>query len=127
MVRAPPARPHLVLLLEAVPFGTLHLCDVLQQVGHSDSRVQLSRLIGQRLPLRLALLVVGLDQATGFTGHSVAVVWGRSRRQNMTINRSDECCAQTDTRYEHVGCLDGPKLGQNPDLDSDRPDRLWAV
>lgn len=71
---------HLVLLLEAVTLGTFHLSDVLQQVGHSDGRVQLTRLIRQGLPLRLPLLVVGLDKATGFTGHSVTVIWGRMMR-----------------------------------------------
>lgn len=38
--------PHLVLLLEAVTLSAFHLSDVLQQVGHSDGRVQLTRLIG---------------------------------------------------------------------------------
>lgn len=88
--------PHLVLLLEAVPFGTLHLRDVLQQVGHSDGRVQLTCLVGQCLPLRLPLLVVGLDQATGFTGHSVAVIWRQNRRQSMTVGSSDQGCRHTD-------------------------------
>lgn len=79
---------HLVLLLEAVTLGTFHLSDVLQQVGHSDGRVQLTRLIGQGLPLRLPLLVVGLDQATGFTGHGVTVIWGRMMRgENRRIRR----------------------------------------
>ena len=37
---------YLVLLLEAISFGTLHLSDVLKQVGHANGWVQLSRLIG---------------------------------------------------------------------------------
>lgn len=66
--------PHLVLLLEAVALGTLHLGDVLKQVGHPDGRVQLGCLVGDRLSLRLPLLVVRLDQTAGLTGHGVAVV-----------------------------------------------------
>lgn len=75
---------YLVLLLEAVALGTLHLGDVLQQVGHSDGRVQLPRLIGQRLALGLPLLVVGLDQAAGLAGHGVTVVWKRGQRPDQT-------------------------------------------
>lgn len=36
---------YLVLLFEAVPLSRLHLVDVLQEVGHSHSRVQLTRVI----------------------------------------------------------------------------------
>lgn len=50
MLRPPRAeetgvKPHLILLLEAVAVGCFHEVDVLQQVGHSDGRVELSRLI----------------------------------------------------------------------------------
>lgn len=38
--------PHLVLFLEAVTLGALHLGDVLQQVGYADGGVQLGRLVG---------------------------------------------------------------------------------
>ena len=36
---------HLVLLLEAIALGRLHLVDVLQEVGHTHRRMQLSRVI----------------------------------------------------------------------------------
>lgn len=68
-------RPHLVLLLEAVALGALHLRDVLEQVGHADGRMQLPRLV--RDVHRLALLVgvsVRLNQAAGLAVHGVALV-----------------------------------------------------
>lgn len=44
---------YLVLLLEAVALGALHLGDVLEEVCHADRRVQLTRLVRHidRLPL----------------------------------------------------------------------------
>ena len=65
---------HLVLLLEAIALGTLHLRDVLEQVGHPDGGVQLSSLVGH--VRRLTLLVrVRLHQAAGVAGHRVCLVW----------------------------------------------------
>lgn len=65
---------HLVLLLEAIALGTLHLCDVLEQVGHPDGGVQLSGLVGH--VGRLTLLVrVWLHQAAGVAGHRVRLIW----------------------------------------------------
>lgn len=43
-------RAHLVLLLEAVALGCLHLVDVLQQVSHSYCRVKLPCVIRGALP-----------------------------------------------------------------------------
>lgn len=37
---------HLIFLFKAVALGGLHLVDVLQEVGHSDSRVELSCVVG---------------------------------------------------------------------------------
>ena len=67
-------RAHLILLLEAIALGTLHLRDVLEQVSHPDGGVQLSSLVGH--VGRLALLVcVRLHQAAGVAGHRVCLVW----------------------------------------------------
>ena len=41
---------HLVLLLEAIALGRLHLVDVLQEVGHAHRGVQLPRVIRGALP-----------------------------------------------------------------------------
>ena len=51
----PPPPAHLVLLLESVPLGGLHLVDVLQEVSHPHSRVQLTRVIRRALPATVAL------------------------------------------------------------------------
>lgn len=37
---------HLIFLFKAVALGSLHLVDVLEEVGHSNSRVELSRVVG---------------------------------------------------------------------------------
>lgn len=67
--------PYLVLLLEAIALGALHLRDVLQQVGYADGRVQLSRLVGDVHRLSLPQGVcVGLDQAAGVAAHVLALV-----------------------------------------------------
>lgn len=41
---------HLVLLLEAVALGCLHLIDMLQKVSHTDCRVELPGVIRRTLP-----------------------------------------------------------------------------
>lgn len=45
-----PGALHLVLLLEAIALGRLHLVDVLQEVGHAHCGVQLPRVIWGALP-----------------------------------------------------------------------------
>lgn len=80
---------HLILLLKAVALGTLHLGDVLEQVGHADGRVELTGLVGRNirhLPLLLIGVAVGLDQTTGVTGHGVVLIWkhrGRTRTDTL--------------------------------------------
>lgn len=71
---------YLVLLLEAIALGALHLGDVLQQVSYADGRVQLSRLVGDVNLLSLPQGVcMGLDQAAGVAAHVLTLVclWGR--------------------------------------------------
>ena len=41
---------HLILLLEAIALGRLHLVDVLQEVGHTHRGMQLSRVVRGALP-----------------------------------------------------------------------------
>lgn len=66
---------YLVLLLEAVALRTLHLGDVLEEVGHADGRVQLTCLV--RHVHRLALpqgVSVRLHQAAGVAAHVLALI-----------------------------------------------------
>lgn len=68
---------YLVLLLEAVALGAFHLGDVLQEVGHADGRVQLTRLV--RYIHRLTLpqgVSVRLHQTAGVAAHVLALVCG---------------------------------------------------
>lgn len=68
-------RTHLVFLFEAVTLGALHLCDVLEKIGHTDSRMKLSRLIWDIH--RLTFLVgvsMRLHQAAGLAVHSVVFI-----------------------------------------------------
>lgn len=68
-------KTHLVLLFEAVTLGALHLCDVLEKIGHTDSRMKLSRLIWDIH--RLTFLVgvsMRLHQAAGLAVHGVVFV-----------------------------------------------------
>ena len=92
------AASYLVLLLEAVSFGALHLGDVLQEVGHADGRVQLACLVRDALhrsvpiAVALTLLLKGvcqrvrmrLHQATGVTAHRLALV---CQREGMSRGR----------------------------------------
>lgn len=68
---------YLVLLLEAVALGALHLGDVLEEVGHADRWVQLARLVrhvhGLPLPQRVS---VRLHQAARVTAHVLALICG---------------------------------------------------
>lgn len=67
---------YLVLLLEAVALSTLHLSDVLEEVGHTNGRVQLPRLIRDvdRLPLPQRVSV-RLHQAAGVAAHVLALIY----------------------------------------------------
>lgn len=76
------SRSHLVLLLEAVTFSTLHLRDMLQEVGHPDGGVQLTRLVRHRLSVRFPLLVVRLDEAAGLAVHGLTVVWKEETKRS---------------------------------------------
>lgn len=79
------APPYLVLLLEAVALGALHLGDVLEEVGHADGRVQLTRLVWHVHRLALPQGVsVRLHQAAGVAAHVLALIWaegGGAERQ----------------------------------------------
>lgn len=73
------AASYLVLLLEAVALSTLHLGDVLEEVGDADRRVQLARLVrhvhGLPLPQGVS---VRLHQAAGVAAHVLALIcWER--------------------------------------------------
>lgn len=67
----PPA--HLVLLFEAVAFGRLHLVDVLQEVGHSDGRVELPGVVGGALPATVAVRGTS-QQAAGLVDGAALLV-----------------------------------------------------
>lgn len=67
--------PYLVLLLEAVALGALHLGDVLEEVGHANGRVQLTRLVWHVHSLALPQGVsVRLHQAAGVAAHVLALI-----------------------------------------------------
>jgi len=72
---------YLVLLLEAVALGALHLGDVLEEVCHADRRVQLTRLVRhiRRLPLPQRV-GVRLHQAAGVAAHVLALIWGTQQQ-----------------------------------------------
>lgn len=75
---------YLVLLLEAVALGALHLGDVLEEVRHADRRVQLTRLVRHidRLPLPQGVSV-RLHQAAGVAAHVLALICGGTQRQGQ--------------------------------------------
>lgn len=79
-------RAHLILLLEAVALGALHLCDVLEQVGHPDGGVELPGLVGHVGWLTL-LVGVGLHQAAGVTGHRVRLIWEKKAVEKVRDHR----------------------------------------
>lgn len=68
---------YLVLLLEAVALGAFHLGDVLEEVCHTDGRVELTRLIRHVdwLPLPQGVSV-RLHQAAGVAAHVLALICG---------------------------------------------------
>lgn len=71
---------YLVLLLESVALRALHLGDVLEEVGHADRRVQLTRLVRHihLLPLPQGVSV-RLHQAAGVAAHVLAFVCGGTK------------------------------------------------
>lgn len=75
---------YLVLLLEAVALGALHLGDVLEEVCDADRRVQLTRLVRHidRLPLPQGVSV-RLHQAAGVAAHVLALVCGGGGTQRQ--------------------------------------------
>lgn len=75
---------HLILLFKSVALSSLHLGDVLQQVGHSDGWLELSPGVGHFH--RLAAPVrVGLD-GQGWLGHlSMAAVCLRDTEAKQTF------------------------------------------
>lgn len=81
---------YLVLLLEAVAFGALHLGDVLQEVGHADRRVQLTRLVRHvdwlPLPQRVG---VRLHQAAGFAAHVLTLICGAEKQRKKQEGQDD--------------------------------------
>lgn len=83
------AASYLVLLLEAVSLGALHLGDVLEEVGHADGRVQLARLVRHvhRLPLPQGVSV-RLHQAAGVAAHVLALVCGGQQNTGTGQSRS---------------------------------------
>lgn len=75
------AAPYLVLLLEAIALGALHLGDVLEEVRHADRWVQLTCLVRHvdRLPFPQGVSV-RLHKAAGVTAHVLALVCGAQRQ-----------------------------------------------
>lgn len=80
-----PRPTYLVLLLEAVALGALHLRDVLEEVGHADRRVQLPRLVrhvhGLPLPQGVG---VGLHQAAGVAPHVLTLICIDNKKTKKT-------------------------------------------
>ena len=74
---------YLVLLLEAVSLRAFHLGDVLEEVGHADGWVQLTRVV--RHVHRLALsqgVGVRLHQAAGVAAQVLALVCTKTRKED---------------------------------------------
>lgn len=78
---------YLILLFEAVALPRLHLVDVLEQVGHSDGRVELPRVVGGALAS--ALVPRGAsEQTAGFVHRTTSVTWTNTK--NMYRFREDK-------------------------------------
>lgn len=76
---------YLILLLEAVALGALHLGDVLEEVSHTDGWVQLTCLVGHIKWLSLPQGVsVRLHQAAGVTAHVLALIYRGGGTQTGT-------------------------------------------
>lgn len=68
-------RSYLILLFKPVTLPTLHLGDVLEQVCHSDGRLELARLVGH-LHRLTASIWVRLDGHRGLGHLTVAAICG---------------------------------------------------
>lgn len=91
---------YLVLLLEAVALGALHLGDVLEEVCHADRRVQLTRLVRHidRLPLPQGVSV-RLHQAAGVAAHVLALVCGGGTQRQGQAGAGQDGEAGTSRYY----------------------------
>lgn len=73
--------PYLVFLLEPIALASLHLGDVLQQISHSDGRLELvpgiAHLHGVAGPVG-----VGLDGESGLGQLSTTAICFKEKRQN---------------------------------------------
>lgn len=65
---------YLVFLFEAIALPCLHLVDVLEQVCHSDGRVELPRVVGRALPSTLVPRGAS-EQTAGFIHRTTSVTW----------------------------------------------------
>lgn len=75
---------HLILLLEAVAFGRLHLVDVLEEVSHAHGGMQLPGVV--RGPFAATLATRGApEEAAGLVDHAAALVTCKWRGRNMAI------------------------------------------
>lgn len=99
---------HLILLFEAVSLGALHLGDVLEQVGHADGRVELTRLIGhvRCLALPERECVCGVRGVHGVCGVSVGVRLHQAacvagHRLRLVFKREKESTADLVKLREH--------------------------
>lgn len=82
---------YLVLLLEAVTLGALHLGDVLKEVCHADRRVQLARLVRHidRLPLPQGVSM-RLHQTAGVAAHVLALICGTQKQGQARAGQDGE-------------------------------------
>lgn len=63
---------HLIFLFEAIALSSLHLVDVLEEVGHSDSRVELPCVVGGAFTSTLVPWGVS-QQAAGFVHRATSI------------------------------------------------------
>lgn len=82
---------YLVLLLEAIALCTLHLGDVLEEVRHTNRRVQLTRLVryvnGLPFPQGVS---VWLHQAASVTTHVLALICGTQTQGEARVGQDRE-------------------------------------
>lgn len=65
---------HLIFLFKAVALGGLHLVNVLEEVGHSDGRVELSRVVGGTFTSTLVPRGAS-QQAAGLIHWTSSITW----------------------------------------------------
>lgn len=65
---------HLIFLFKAVALGCLHLVNVLEEVGHSDGRVELSRVVGGTFTSTLVPRGAS-QQAAGLVHWTSSITW----------------------------------------------------